>query len=240
MPNKTSNVLSHVRIAHTSRHNPHPHQFTAYTMAPPPSKSYDYSTGPRPAWQNEFFPDWHQGSQSIRIASELDLHRLATIALCNVPRHDEDRWMRQNFQRTNLARLTGDLNSLIIKIRARIMDPRYIVAVVYDESTDPETEWGQANMCKPLWPAVGNIVLGSRPMSKGDLTIVGFIIVDKEPLDANMDTDVDPLAGMPPFALIRGKMKRPQSLRLHQNSATSPAERTEVFLPILTSSSALR
>lgn len=117
--------------------------------------------------------------------------------------------MRQNFQRTNQARLTDDLNSLIIKIQARIIDPRYIVAVVYDESTDPETEWGQANMCKPLRPAVGNIVPGSRPLPKGDLTIVGFIVVEKESLDSNMnsnmDMDVDPLAGRPPSLSCGGQ-----------------------------------
>lgn len=142
----------------------------------------------------------------MRIASELDIPRLATIALCNVPRHDEDKWMRPYFQRTNLARLTDDFISLIIKIQARILDPRYIVAVVYDESTGAETEWGQANMSKPLSPAVDKGVRGPGPISKGDLTIVGFIIVQTEPLDANMDTSVDPLAGMLPSAPRRRRM----------------------------------
>lgn len=164
--------LSHVRIAHTSR-----------SSKSSPVNSIHHGTitfkmlriHRSPARLAEPVLPWLVS----RIAAEVDIHRLATIGLCNVPRHDEDKWMRQNFQRTNLARLTDDLNSLIIKIQARIIDPRYIVAVVYDESTDPETEWGQANMCKPLRPAVGNIVPGSRPLSKGDLTIVGFIVVER-------------------------------------------------------------
>lgn len=64
-------------------------------------------------------------------------------------------------------------------------------------------------MCKPLRPAVGNIVPGSKPLSKGDLTIVGFIVVEKESLDSNMDSnmdmDVDPLAGRPPSLSYGGQ-----------------------------------
>lgn len=38
-----------------------------------------------------------------------------------------------------------------------------------------------------------------------DLTIVGFIVVEKESLDSNMDMDVDPLAGRPPSLSCGGQ-----------------------------------
>jgi hypothetical protein len=147
--------------------------------------------------------------ESMRIASHVDLYRLATIALCNVTQHDEDRWTRPYFHRTDPARLADALKSLIDKLRIRILDTRYIVAVVYDESKGSDSEWGQANMREPVPVLSPYPWLNPRPTSTGELDIVGFIVVDlgHDPA-SNFSADVRFSAPM------RAQMKGPESLYL--------------------------
>lgn len=65
-------------VSPTPPDHPNPHQSTAYTMAPSHSKCYE-STGPRPVWQNQFFPDWYQGSQQRSTSIALPQSPCATF-----------------------------------------------------------------------------------------------------------------------------------------------------------------
>ncbi|KAK1832060.1 hypothetical protein QBC39DRAFT_371438 [Podospora conica] len=136
--------------------------------------------GPRPAWQDPFFPFPPvpvQDSQAMRIASHLDIHRLATIAVCNIPRHDEQRWMAPTFDRTNPDSVANAIKSILDSSRARVMDPCFTVVAIYGPSKGSEAEWREADVQCP--PPLGSRHpwLNARPIPEGDSTIVGFIIV---------------------------------------------------------------